>query len=185
MGSLLKFVAAAFVAFAALGFSAASADGGRDRPERCDDDHDHRSHSATYYDYYDHDRYYRAGPYRGVSVTIGAGDRRGDWDRDRRWDDDYGYGDRYRDGDRYRGRDGRYDDRYDHRRSRVVYRQVFDTRYRARIVLVEQAFYSRRGEYRVCTVEARGPEARYVPRGQMRSIAARNCSRRSDIRILA
>jgi hypothetical protein len=161
---------------AAIGAPAAFADdhGGRyddrdryddRRPDRCDIDHDHRGHEARYYDYYPADRYYRSGPYRGgASVTIDVG-------RGGRYYDDY-----------YGGR-GRYDDRYDRRGSRVIDRRTFDTRYRARIVLVEEIFYGRGRDRLVCTVSARGPDARYVPYGQLRSIAARHCSRRAEIRI--
>jgi hypothetical protein len=114
-----------------------------------------------------------------VSLSVSVGDQ-----------NEYGYGDRY-DDRRYRDRDrydrDRYDrDRYDRDRhgrdGRVVKREVYDTRYRARIVLVEEVFYHRRGRDYVCTLDVRGPEARYVPRGQVRAIANRECSRRARIR---
>ena len=170
MGALKKLAAVLGFAALSLGVTAAYADDrgdrGRDRgyddqgryddrrPQQCSDDHDHRSHDQRYYDYYPQDRYSRAGYYRG--------------DR---------YDDRFRDRDRY-------DDRYGYRGSRVVRSRVFDTRYRARIYLTEEEFNSRGGWRRVCTVEARGPDRRYVPYGQLRSIASRECSRRSEIRIV-
>lgn len=85
--------------------------------------------------------------------------------------------------------DHRRDDRrYDHRRSRdgrVVNREVYDTRYRARIVLIEEIVRTRRGPQLVCTVDARGPQAHRIPRKHLRKIARRECSRRADIRIVA
>lgn len=173
MRAIRRVAAALGFSFAALAATAALADDDRGRgrgydddrsysdyrPDRCDDDHDHRGHEARYYDYYPADRYYRAGPYRGD-----------------------GYDDRY---DR-----GRYDDRYDRgyggrydRGSRVIRRDVFNTRYRARIFLVEEEFYTGRGVRRVCTLDVRGPDRRYVPYGYVRSLAYRACSRRSEIRI--
>ncbi len=176
MGVLKKIAFAAALGVASVGVSAASADDGRrggyhddrdrHRPDRCDDDHDHRAHDARYYDYYAPDRYSRAGPYRasGLSVSVSLGG---------------GYDDRYDSRDRY--------DRYDgpRRGSRVVNRETFDTRYRARIYLVEEIHYSRHGRSLVCTVSVRGPEARYVPDGRVRSIAYRNCSRGAQVRVYA
>ena len=139
---------------------------GHVKPVICDIDHDHRSHASNYYDYYAPDKYYRAGSYRGsgLSFSISFGDG---------YDTNYRRGDRnYRRGDR------------SGRRGRVVNRQVFDTRHRARIVLIEEIVRSRRGHRRlICTVEARGPEARYVPKRRMRRIANRNCSPRARVRI--
>jgi hypothetical protein len=196
MGSLLKTAAAAVAAFAALGFTAASAEhegdrhqgdryqGDRSRPDRCDTDHDHRSHAPNYYDYYGQDRYSRAGAYSGVSVSVDLGGRRRNYD-DR---DGYGYGDRYRDrdGGRYDDRRGdRYGDNYGRPRSRVLHRDVIPTRYDARIIIVEEAYYTRRGdEQRVCTVQARGPDHHFVPYRQLRRLANIHCSHYADVRIL-
>lgn len=175
MRAIQKALALIGFGIAAFGVTAVSADDGRrgrdyddggryesSRPARCDIDHDHRSHDPRYYDYYPEDRYSRAGPYRGAG-----------YDGDRRYDDGYGRGDGYRDG---YGRGG----------SRVIRRQVFDTRYRARIFLVEEEFFGGRGGYgrRVCTLDVRGPDQRYVPYGYVRSLANRACSRRSEIRII-
>ena len=144
------------------------------RPAYCADDHDHRSHASNYYNFYEPDRYYRAGAYRGsglkISVRIGDGYNNG---RDyRRGDRDYRRGDRY-----YRASDRG-------NRGRVVRRETFDTRYRARIVLKEEVVRSRRGHRRlVCTVKARGPEAGYVSERRMYRIANRNCSPRARVRV--
>lgn len=136
------------------------------RPDRCDEDHDHRFHQRNYYDYYPKDRYYNADPQFSISLNYG----------------DRGYYDRR----------GRYYDRpyYDERgyrdHGRIVNRDVYRIRgYRAEAVLVEEVFYGRRGSNIVCTVKARGPDARYVPYGQLRRIADSACSRRADIRIYA
>jgi len=107
-----------------------------------------------------------------LSVSIGDDDR---YDRDGRYDDRY---------------DGRYDDRgrrngYRGRDGRIVNREVYDTRYRARIILIEELVRTRRGPRLVCTVDARGPQARYVPRGRLQRIARRECSRRAQIRIVS
>jgi hypothetical protein len=136
------------------------------RPDRCDIDHDHRFHNRDYYNYYPKDRYYRADPEFSISLSFGNG----------------GYYDR---GGRYYDRP--YYDRRGYRDSgRIVNRDVFRIRgYRAEAVIVEEAFYRRRGSNLVCTVTARGPDARFVPYGQLRSIANRACSRRADIRIYA
>lgn len=174
MKHLFKALAAATLGLAALGVGAANA---KPKPAYCDMDHDHRSHNASYYDHYDHDRYYRAGPYRnsGVSFSIRVGDRYDRYDRRGRYD-------RY---DRY-DRRGRYDrrrDGYRGDRTRVVNREVYNTRYRARIVLIEEVVRTRRGPRLVCTVKARGPEARYVSDRRMHRIANRDCSRRARINV--
>lgn len=130
------------------------------RPAYCPTVHDHRSHDAHYYDFYPADDFFRAGPYR----PVGNYDRRYD---DRRYDD-------------------RYDNRYDDRRGgrgRIVNRQVFDTRYDARIVLVEEVFYSGYGQNLVCTVDVRGPDRHYVSRRQLQRIANRYCSYGARIHI--
>ncbi|HBS34623.1 MAG TPA: hypothetical protein DEA50_06025 [Parvularcula sp.] len=137
------------------------------RPEHCDLDHDHRYHNRDYYNYYPKDRYYKADPEFSVSLSYGKG----------------GYYDR----------GGRYYDRpyYDRRGYRdygqVVDRDVYRIRgYRAEAIVVEEAFGGGRGYGRlVCTVTARGPDARYVPYGQLRRIANSACSGRSEIRIYA
>ncbi|MEO1242886.1 MAG: hypothetical protein AAFX54_13350 [Pseudomonadota bacterium] len=129
-------------------------------------DHDRGSHAATHYNDYPADQYYRAGPYRDqgvrLSVSVGDGyyDRRGRYDRGLR--------------NGYRGRAGR-----------VINREVFDTRFRARIVLVEEAVRTRRGPRLVCTVQARGPEARYVSGRRMHRIARNYCSPRARVRVFA
>lgn len=179
MKPVVKILAALAFGASTIGVTAAFADHDEDRyerrsdygrPEHCDLSHDHRSHAANYYNYYPADRYSRAGAYRGsgVSLTVQVGDRgyRRDDHRDRgdSYYNDYGYGGRYSDG-------------------RPVHREVYDTRYRARIVLVEEVVRTRHGPHLVCTVSARGPEAHYVPYGRLRSVAARECSPRSRIQI--
>ncbi|NNL87998.1 MAG: hypothetical protein HKP25_02930 [Marinicaulis sp.] len=172
MTNLLKAAIAGATALFALGLTAASADRGdrRDyRPDYCKVDHDHRSHASNYYDYYPADRYYRGGKYRdsGVSLSITVGN---DGYRDRRYNDRR-YRDRgYRNG--YRGRDGR-----------VINRQVYDTRHRARIVLVEEVVRTRRGPRLYCTVEARGRDRHYVSKKRLRRIANRDCSPRARVRV--
>ncbi len=99
--------------------------------------------------------------------------------------------------DRYH-RHSRYDryDRYDRRHryygrrngyrgyeARRVNREVFNTRYRARIVLTEDIIRTRRGPRLVCNVTARGPEARYVSERRMWRVANRHCSRRARINV--
>lgn len=177
MRTTVRILAALALGAGAFGFTAASAehrDGGYEsrsdygRPEHCDIDHDHRSHATNYYDYYPADHYYRAGPYRGsgvsLSVRIGDDDHRGRRGYRDHNDYGYGYGDRYRDG-------------------RPLRREVFDTRYRARIVLIEEVVRTHHGPRLTCTVSARGPEADYVPYGRLRSVAARECSPRARVRI--
>ncbi len=139
---------------------------GRGRPAQCNDDHDHRYHQRDYYNYYPKDRYYNADPEFSISLSFGNGGSydRGGRNNDRRYNDQRGYRDS----------------------GRVVNRDVYRIRgYRAEAILVEEAFYNRGGSNLVCTVTARGPDARYVPYGELRRIANRACSRRSDIRIYA
>ena len=157
----------------AIGVAALCAGAAWAKPAYCNHKHDHRSHAADYYSYYPADSYYRAGPYRnsGFSLSIRVGDddrydRRGHYD-DRRRYDDYGRRNGYRGDNR-----------------RIVNREVYDTRYRARIVLIEEVVRTRRGPRLICTVDARGPEARYVPDRRLRKIARRECSRRAQIRIV-
>ena len=136
------------------------------RPEICRLDHDHRIHNRDYYNYYPRDRYYNADPTFSLSFSVG----------------DRGYYDR----------SGRYYDRpyYDNRGNRdygrVVRRDQVGIRgYRAEALIVEEAFPGGRGANLVCTVTARGPDARYVPYGRLRSIAAQECSRRAQVRVYA
>lgn len=149
--------------------------GGYGRPDRCDLDHDHRSHSPYYYSHFPHDRYFRADPYgRGVTLSIELGG--GSWyDRYGR-----GYGGGYGGGyDPYGGGRG-YGDR------RVVDRDVIRLRrWRADVIIVEEEHYSRRGRYGVCTISTRGPDAHYVPRQVLRDIAYDNCRRGYEIRFYA
>lgn len=165
MKTLFKTAMAGMLGLLALGATAAFAGY---KPDYCDDDHDHRAHHANYYDYYAKDRYYNAGSYRdsGVRFSITLGDRY----------DDREY--RHRSYDRRRPS-------YKHRRQnrRVVNRDTFDTRYRARIVLIEEVVYNRKGRRLVCTVQARGPEAHYVSKRRINRIADRNCSPRARVRV--
>ena len=159
-----------------------------ERPDPCYVEHDHRSHQADYYTYYEADRFSRAGPYRsGGSFSITIGSRGADYDRGRR--NDY-----RRDHDRRSGYDkrnrrtGYYDNsrRSDRgNRSRVVKRDVFRTRYNARIVLTEEVIRGRRGDRLLCTVSVRGREAGYVSRRKVNRVAYRNCSRNARINIIA
>lgn len=102
----------------------------------------------------------------GVSLTVSVGGS--DYDRRGYYDSRYGRP------NGYRGRD-----------SRIVNREIYDTRYRARIILTEEIVRTRHGPRLVCTVDARGPQARYVPNKQLRRIARNECSRRAEVRILA
>ncbi|PQA88644.1 hypothetical protein [Hyphococcus luteus] len=175
MKKFLKPLIAGGLAISALGFGAASA---AHRPDPCRIDHDHRSHAANYYNYYAADKYYRAGAYRpsGVTFSIRFGDH--DYDRRSRHHDRY---DRYDDRGRRNGYRGAHRGRGG---GRLVNREVYDTRYRARIVLSERVVRTRRGPRLICTVDARGPQARYVPNRRLHRIARRECSRRADIRVL-
>ena len=180
----MKNVFKAFIAGAVGIFSitAASSAFASYKPDFCDNDHDHRSHHSNYYDHYEHDRYYRAGPYRssGVSFSITFGDG---YDSDRQY-----YSDRQRYGERrYDRRSNRYAKRHGYRGrdGRILNRKVFDTRHRARIVLVEEVVRTRRGPRLVCTVEARGREANYVSKRRMHRIANNHCSPRARIKVYA
>ena len=164
MKSLVKYLVAFTAAAGAIGVAQASAEY---RPDYCATDHDHRSHTSSYYDYYDEDKYYRAGEYRGSRDSYNRGgrydDRRGRYDRGRR---DRGY-------DRRRAR------------SRVVNRETYSTRYNARIVLVEEIYWTRSGrEQLVCSIVVKGRDAYYVPQKRLRRIANRDCSRRARIQYL-
>lgn len=105
----------------------------------------------------------------GVSLSISFGDH--DYDRRGRYD-------RYDRYDRRGPRNG-------YRDGRIVNREIYDTRYRARIVLTEEVVRTRHGQRLICTVDARGPQARYVPNRHLHRIARRECSRRAEVRILA
>jgi hypothetical protein len=115
----------------------------------------------------------------GVAISLGA-HQAGKYD-DRRYDN------RRYDNRRYDNNRRHDSNRYAPARtsSKIVKRRVFDTRWRANILLVEEAFYGPRGTHLVCTVSVRGPEARRVPNGQVRSVASRGCSRRAEVRLYA
>lgn len=135
-------------------------------PAACSLDHDHRIHNRDYYSYYPKDRYYRADPTFAFSIVLGNG---GYYDRGGRY-----YNSPYYDRRGYRDY------------GRIVNRETIRLRgYRADAVLIEEIYPGRRRSDLVCTVTARGPDARYVPYGQLRSIAARYCSHRADIRVYA
>lgn len=89
--------------------------------------------------------------------------------------------------DRYARRDHRYGRRngYRGRDGRILFREVYNTRYRARIVLVEEVVRTRRGPRFVCTVSVRGPQARFVSERRMHRIARRDCSPRARIRVFS
>ena len=136
------------------------------QPTRCTIDHDHRYHNANYYSYYPRDRYYNSDPRFSISLSFGDG----------------GYYDR---GGSYYNRPY-YDQRGYRDYGRVVDRDVIRLRdYDADALLVEELYSGRRGSDLVCTVTARGPDARYVPYSTLRYVAERYCSRRADIRVYA
>jgi len=186
MRNILTALIAGFAGLLALGATAAFAGPDRSyqrdyRPDRCTIDHDHRSHAANYYDYYQKDRYYRAGPYRnsGVSVSFRFGnDGYRQRDRHARYD-------RYDRYDRKAGHDYKRRNGYRDNGQRIVNREVFDTRYRARIVLTERVVRGDHGRRLVCTVKARGPEADHVSHRRLNKIANRYCSPRARVRVLA
>jgi len=156
-----------------LGVSSAAA---FDRPDPCEYDHDHRSHSVNYYDYYKKDKYYRAGPYRGAGFTISFGNRnyaKSGYYRD-------GYSDyRSRRGDRHRKK------RYKRNRgAKLVRSDYFRTKYDARILLTEKVFYNDYGKSIVCSVKPVGYEAEYIPYKRLKRVAHKNCSYGSKIKIL-
>lgn len=135
------------------------------RPAYCPTTHDHRSHDANYYDYYDQDRYSRAGAYNARSDYRGRDNYRGRRD--------------YRRGDRYRGRG------YYRPRSEVVFKKNLNTRYDAYITVVEENYWTRSGRVqRVCSVVPKGPEAYYIPQRRLERVANRNCSRRARVQFL-
>jgi hypothetical protein len=161
MKTLVKAMIAGVLGVAAIGVTAANAK----KADHVEKNHDQRSQHVSGYDYYDNDRY-RRGSGASFTITIGNDGR---------------YYDRY---DRY-DRRGHYSRRNGYRgpRARIVNREVYNTRYRARIVLVEEVIRTRRGPRLVCTVQARGPEARYVSERRMHRIAHRDCSRRARINV--
>jgi len=170
--TLIKSIIAVIFSACVYGGAQAAAES---RPDYCSRDHDHRSHNVSYYDYYEKDKYYRAGPYRSSRSS-------------KRYDDRNRYSDRRYNDRRYNDRrynDHRHRSRYNKPRSRVVNRQSYQTRYRARVVLVEEIYYTRSGrEQLVCSVLAKGPEAYYVPRKRLRRIARRDCSQYARIQYL-
>jgi len=173
MKPMITSLIAGVVGALTLGVTAASAD---HRPDYCDKDHDHRVHASNYYNYYPSDKYYRSS---GLTISVSLGNDR--YDRDRYDRDGYDR-DRY-DRGRYDHRDARRGQRGHHGRGRVVEREVYDTRYRARILLTEEIVRTRRGPQLVCTVKAVGPQARYVSKRRMYRIAHRECSRRAQVRV--
>ena len=133
---------------------------------RHDDRHyDNRRHDNRHYANRRHDNRYRGRSNFSIALTFG---NRGYYDRSGR------YYTRYRDG--YRGY------------GQIVKRRIYNIRgYRADAELVEVRYGSRSyysGE-RVCTIIARGPDARYVSYGELRYIANRHCSPYAVIRVYA
>lgn len=171
MKKFLSLITAVSAGIFALGAANASANG---KPGFCDFDHDHRSHTANYYDHYKADKYYKAGPYQrsSVSFSIRVGDRydpytnRNRYNNSRTVQADYGR----RNG--YRGAS-----------SRVLKKQTYDTRHRAKILLVEEVVYNKRRPNLVCTVKAVGPDARYVSNKRIKFIAKDKCSYNARINL--
>ncbi len=167
MNTTLKALFAALLGVSALGFATANAKPqDHKKPSHGAVEHKHRGDAARDYDYYPHDRN------SGVSFSITFGDDRyGDY-RSRRYDSRRGR-------DYYRG----YRNGYRGHRSRIIHREVYDTRYRARIVLVEEVIRTRRGPRLVCNVSVRGPQAHYVSERRVYRIARRDCSRDARVRV--
>lgn len=163
MKTYMRAFIAGVVAIGAFGVTAASADQNHKRSASHSADHDRRGHHGEYGKKHSRDHNSHAGSRRdsglNISVTFS--------------------GDRYAHRSRYNGRRNGYRGS----EARRVNREVFQTRYRARIVLTEDVVRTRRGPRLVCNVTARGPEARYVSDRRMRRIANRNCSRRARINI--
>lgn len=81
------------------------------------------------------------------------------------------------------GNRGRNDARTNNRR-RGPRTKMFNTRFpTTSITLRENIVRSRRGPRKFCTVVARGPHARLVPKKRLRKIARNNCSRRAKVKI--
>ncbi|MEM8770491.1 MAG: hypothetical protein AAGD92_02470 [Pseudomonadota bacterium] len=157
MKTMLKPVIALVLGIAALGMTGAHAKTSSDFSEK-----DRRSHAEKHHVDNQYDRYSYADAYRGDGVTFSVRfSDRGYYDNPRR------YHSRHKRGPR----------------SRILNREVFDTRFRARIVLIEEIVRTRRGPRLICTVKARGPEAYYVPDRRLSRIARRNCSPRARINI--
>jgi len=189
MFSFKKIAAALFVSPILFLGSQAFAD---HKPDYCNVNHDHRSHASNYYEYYPADSYSRAGVYQASydrndrsrydnnrydndNYERGRYDnnRRGRYDRDRR----------ARNNHHRRGRYTQY--RRGFPRSQVVFRNVYPTRFRAEVVVVEEIYWTRSGRQQlVCSVVAKGPESYAVPDGRMRSLARQDCSRRARIQYL-
>ena len=171
MTRTFKAICAAIIGVGALGFATANAKPhDKEKSSHSNVEKKHGSHSAGHYDDYRYDRD------SGVSFTITVGnDRYGDYRHSRY---DRGRYDHRRYDDRRRGYRG-------HRgyRSRVVNREVYNTRYRARIVLLEEVVRTRRGPRLFCTVSVRGPDANYVSERRVRRIARRDCSHDARIRV--
>ncbi|MEO0695207.1 MAG: hypothetical protein AAFY84_03835 [Pseudomonadota bacterium] len=181
MTRLLTIFTAALVGLAVMGFSEASADDRRrhnDRRVECDSKYEDRRDRRDCYENRSRDRDRRGRRHRDrdVNVTIDLGRDR--YYADRRYRNDR----RYRDDRRYYN-DRRYNDRRGRRGSRIIRRQSFDTRGRARIRLVEEEIYRRGRNRRICTVTVTGPDRRRVPYRRLQNIADRYCSRRAEIRI--
>ena len=138
-----------------LGITSASADQRSGQYDRSYDNH------------YQEDQYSRGDSYRGSQKSSSRG-----YD-DRRRSDNYGY----------QGRNHRAN--YGRANSRVVYRKNYSTKYRAKITLVEEIYYTRSGrEQLVCSIVAKGPEAYYIPKKRLRRIANRGCSKYARVQFL-
>ncbi|MEZ5922366.1 MAG: hypothetical protein R3C60_13590 [Parvularculaceae bacterium] len=127
--------------------------------------YDNRGHDNRHYDNRRHDNRYRGRSNFSIALTFG---NRGYYDRSGR------YYSRYRDS--YNGY------------GQIVRRSIYNIRgYRADAELVEVRYGSRSyyGGERVCTVVARGPDARYVSYSELRYIANRHCSPYAVIRVYA
>lgn len=171
MQAIQKLCAALVAAAGVMIATEASADR---RPAYCPQDHDHRAHHANYYDYYEADRYYRAGAYRPASRY----DRYGNSRYDRRYD---------RRHNRRQYRDGRYGRRgYYRPRSEVVFRRNIDLRrFNAYVTVVEENYWTRSGRVqRVCSVVPKGRDAYNIPRRRLSRIAQNHCSRYARIQYL-
>lgn len=151
MTSLTKTIVA--LVFGALIYGGAQA-AAEYRPDYCPSRHDHRSHDASYYDYYEKDDYYRAGPYRGARSN-----------------------DRYSRRD-YRNYRGRARSRVV---SRETFRTRWRARV---VVVEEVYYTRSGREQLVCSVVVKGPEAYYVPHRRLRRLANRNCSRYARVQYL-
>jgi len=97
---------------------------------------------------------------------------------------EYGYNDRgYDRYGRQKTKGRKHNAGYGYGGAKLLKKDVYRTKFHAKIIAKEQLVYNKRGAYKLCNVTARGPESGYVPYRRLKKISRNYCSYDAKITI--